>query len=276
MRLSQFVHAAALALALCLPQIGQASSGGVPLPSEEWSHKGPFGQFDRAAMKRGAQVTMEVCMGCHSVKYIKYDHLRTMGFSESEIQDFAAANDKTKKDRMLTALDPEDAMDSYGIIPPDLSLMVKARKGYENYTYAMLVGYPSEETLEKVEAAMEDEALSDEEIKSLAELLHMDVTAPDKVKDAVARIQDGDNFNTYFPGHFLAMPQPLSDDAVEYTDGTKATLAQMSHDVTVFLSWAAEPTMEERKSTGMVVMLYLIVLSALLYALKRRVWAKLH
>lgn len=276
MSFTRIVQTSTLALALILPLLAHASSGGVPLPQEKWSHKGPFGKFDPAALKRGAKVATEVCMGCHSIKYIKYDHLRQLGFTEEEVINLAAANDKTKKDRMISGLSPEDAKESYGTLPPDLSLMTKARKGYENYTYAILTGYLKEDALAKVESAMEDEVLSEEEIQGLAGVLHMDPHDPKKIQEAAKRIQNGGNFNIYFPGHFLAMPQPLMADAVEYADGTKATLEQLSHDVTAFLAWAAEPTIEERKSIGIKVMLYLVVLTFLLYAVKRRMWAKIH
>lgn len=276
MSLLRIVQTSALALAMVLPLMSHAAGGGVPLPKEKWSHKGPFGRFDQAALKRGAQVATEVCMGCHSIKYIKYDHLRSLGFTEEEIRDMAAANDKTKKDRLISGLSEADAKESYNLVPPDLSLMTKARKGYEDYTYAILTGYLNDEAMGKVEAAMEDETVSDAEAKDLAGVLHMDPHNLDKVKEALQRISNGDNFNIYFPGHFFAMPAPLTEDAVEYADGTKATLEQLSHDVTSFLAWTAEPTLEERKSIGVKVIIYLVILTFLLYAVKRRVWAKLH
>jgi cytochrome c1 len=273
--MSRIVQATALSFALTLlPQVG-AASGGAALPHQHWDHQGIFGKFDPATLKRGAKVAIDVCMGCHSIKYIKYDHLRSLGYSEAEVKDFAAANDKTKKDPMISGLSPTDANDSYGIEPPDLSLMTKARKGYEDYTYAILVGYLSEEEAGKVEAAIADEKLSPEEITDLAGALHMDPHQPKKIEEAVKRIQNGSIFNKYFPGHFFAMPQPIADGAVEFEDGAKNDLHHLAKDVTAFLAWAAEPTQEQRKSTGMLVMLYLVVLTALLYAVKRRVWAKI-
>jgi ubiquinol-cytochrome c reductase cytochrome c1 subunit len=83
-------------------------------------------------------------------------------------------------------------------------------------------------------------------------------------------------YNPYFPGHWIAMPPPLSEGVVQYADGTQATVEQMSNDVTTFLSWAAEPTLEERKQTGLKVMIFLIIFGGLLYATKRRVWADAH
>ncbi|MBF0589341.1 MAG: cytochrome c1 [Magnetococcales bacterium] len=263
-------------LLLLAPQVGMASSGGAPLPKADWTFKGVFGRFDPAALKRGAQVANEVCLGCHAIKYIKYDHLRSIGLTEAEVKAFAEAQGKNKKDRMLSAMSDADAKESFGVVPPDLSLMTKARKGYENYTYGILTGYLTEAETEMIDNATSDDALSDEEIKQIAAKLHLDAHNPDYVREVVRRIGAGDNFNRYFPGNFFAMPQPLTADAVEYADGTKTTLEQHSNDVVTFLAWAAEPSLEARKSLGIKVILYLILLTVMLFAVKRRVWAKLH
>ena len=116
--------------------------------------------------------------------------------------------------------------------------MVEARIGGPNYLYSLLTGY----------------------------------TDP----PADVEVMEGMNYNAYFAGHQIAMAAPLSEDAVEYADGTKATVAQMAEDITVFLAWASEPNMEERKGMGMKVMLFLIVFCGLLIAVKRRVWADVH
>ena len=89
-------------------------------------------------------------------------------------------------------------------------------------------------------------------------------------------VMEGMSYNAFYPGHQIAMPSPLSDDAVEYADGTKATVAQMSRDVTTFLTWASEPNMEERKSMGIKVLLFLIVLTGMLIAVKKKIWADVH
>lgn len=125
-----------------------------------------------------------------------------------------------------------------GALPPDLSLIVKARKGGENYIYSLLIGY--------------------EEPPS-------GVVVP-----------EGMYYNKYFPGHFIAMPPILQPDAVTYADGTKATVGQMARDVTQFLAWVSDPKLEERKGTGITTMLFLIALTGLLYAYKRRIWADVH
>ena len=126
-----------------------------------------------------------------------------------------------------------------GALPPDLSVITKARKGGGDYVYALLPRYAEE-------------------------------------PPADFELAEGMYYNEVFPGHQIAMNPPLGDDAVEYTDGTQATTAQMSKDVTTFLVWAAEPEMEERKRLGIKVMLFLLVLTGLLYALKRNIWSDLH
>jgi ubiquinol-cytochrome c reductase cytochrome c1 subunit len=125
-----------------------------------------------------------------------------------------------------------------GALPPDQSLIVKAREGGANYVYGILTGYK-------------------------------DPPASDKVPD-------GMYYNIYFPGHHIAMPPPLSDDVVTYGDGTKASLQQEAHDVVTFLEWAAEPRLEERKHTGAKVVIFLLVMTGVLYAAKRKIWAEVH
>lgn len=123
-----------------------------------------------------------------------------------------------------------------GALPPDLSLIVKARTGASDYIYGVLTGY--------LDPAPEGFTLN-----------------------------PGMYFNEYFPGHQIAMPPPLTDDRVTYADGTKATVSQMAHDVVTFLTWVSEPTLEERKQLGIKVILFLIVMTGFLYALKRQVWS---
>jgi ubiquinol-cytochrome c reductase cytochrome c1 subunit len=125
-----------------------------------------------------------------------------------------------------------------GAMPPDLSLITKARKGGADYVYALLAGY--------------------------------------KEPPAGFQMMEGMNYNEYFPGHQIAMAAPLAEGSVEYTDGSQATIPQMAHDVSTFLTWAAEPEMEERKRMGVKVLLFLIVLTAMLYALKHQIWKDVH
>jgi len=126
-----------------------------------------------------------------------------------------------------------------GALPPDLSLIIKARHGHEDYVYSLLTGF----------------GLSPSHGEKVA---------------------DGLYYNPYFPGHQIAMPAPLQADAVTYADGTPATVEQEARDVTQFLAWAAEPEMEARKQTGARVIVFLVLLAGVMYLLKRSFWSKLH
>jgi ubiquinol-cytochrome c reductase cytochrome c1 subunit len=243
--------------------IGGAASGAqsaraaeaMSLPAQSWSFGGIFGTFDRANAQRGFQVYKEVCTACHSLNQIRFRDLRALGFNEDEVKALAAEievtdgpNDEGQMfqrpgrpaDRMKSPFPNEKAARAAnnGAYPPDLSLIVKARKGGADYLYALLIGYGE---------------------------------AP-----AGVTIPEGMLYNKYFPGHQIAMPDPLNPDQVTYSDGTKATVDQMAKDVTTFLAWTAEPEMEQRKALGVKVILFLIVLTFLLYAVKRKVWAALH
>jgi ubiquinol-cytochrome c reductase cytochrome c1 subunit len=275
MKLLKYIQIAVLAAAF-LPQAVLASSGAVKPSAQEWGFKGAFGKFDNAAIKRGAQIAVEVCMSCHSFKYIQFDALRQFGFTEAEVIEMADSQGRTKKEKMISSMDEQTAIESFGIATPDLSLMTKARKGYEDYVYGILTGYLNDGESTLIETVLEDEKVSESEAMELAAALHMDATHPEAIKLALARIENGDNFNKYFPGQFFAMPSPLADGAVEYADGTESSLKQMSHDVVTFMAWTAEPTLMERKALGFKVLIYLFILTVMLYAVKRRIWAKVH
>lgn len=221
----------------------------------DWQFEGVFGTFDRESAQRGLQVYLEVCAGCHGLKQVAYRNLEDLGFTEEEVKAIAANFDVTDGpndegemfDRPAIASDKfvspfqnsaAAAAANNGAAPPDLSLQVKAHIGGADYIYALLTGYAEPSS---------------------------DVEVP-----------DGSNYNPYFRGSFIAMGQPLWEDGVEYTDGTPATIEQMAWDVTNFLQWTAEPEMEERKSLGYKVLLFLIILSAILYAAKRKMWSNLH
>jgi ubiquinol-cytochrome c reductase cytochrome c1 subunit len=224
---------------------------------EEWSWNGPFGKFDRAQLQRGFQVYKEVCSACHSMRLLSYRNLEWIGFSEEQVA--AIARDYTIMDgpndegemferaalpsdrfRSPFANDNQARFANNGALPKDLSVIVKARKDGANYLHSLLTGY-------------ED-------------------PAPEGVV-----MGDGMHYNRYFDGRQIAMAPPLvADDQVTYTDGTPATVDQMARDVTAFLTWASEPHMEERKETGVKVMLFLAVFTIMMYFVKRRVWADLH
>ncbi|MBM10072.1 MAG: cytochrome c1 [Magnetovibrio sp.] len=243
------------ALAVVVFSFGAADSmagGKAPKPpKQEWSFDGMFGTFDKAAAQRGFQVYQEVCAGCHSLRQIDFRHLAGIGYTEEQIKAFAAESEVTDGpddegemfERSGIPADPlpspfandqAAAASNNGKVPPDLSLMNKARIGGADYVYALLTGYTD---------------------------------PPSGIE-----VPEGGSYNTYYPGHIIAMAAPLSDEGVEYQDGTKATVAQQANDVVTFLAWTAEPEMERRKSMGLKVLIFLFIFTALLYRVKKVVW----
>ena len=265
--MARTLAAAILALA-CLGGAARAAEG-PELPAQSWSFQGVFGTYDRAALKRGFQVYSEVCASCHSLKLVSYRHLGAVGFSEDEVKAVAAeievVDGPDDEGEMFTrpgkpsdrfaspfANDMAARAPNNGALPPDLSLMVKARKGGPDYLHALLTGY-HEEVPDDFQATWKAEHEGEEYV-----------------------LMEGMNYNTYFPGNQIAMAPPLADGAVEYADGPEATLDRHARDVVTFLAWAASPELEERKRLGVKVLLFLIVLTGLLYALKRQIWSDLH
>ena len=240
---------------------GSASAnehGGVAFTKPEggFSWEGVFGSYDKATLKRGWQVFHDVCSNCHSMRLVSYRNLADLGFNADEIKTFAAEkevqdgpNDEGQmfmrparaSDRFVPPFANEKAAQAAngGALPPDLSLMAKARGNGPYYVYSLLLGY-------------EDEAPADHPIP------------------------EGKMYNHYFPGNAISMPPPIMDDAVAYADGTKASKEQIAKDIVTFLNWAAEPELDARKSMGVKVMIFLAVLTALLYALKRQIWKDIH
>jgi ubiquinol-cytochrome c reductase cytochrome c1 subunit len=248
--------AAALALGLAAPA-AQAAEGSIAIPDAHFQHDGLFGTFDRGGLQRGFQVYKEVCAACHSARMLSYRNLRDIGLSEAEVAAIAASyqiqdgpNDNGEMfERPGRASDrfrrpfPNDAAAraaNNGALPPDLSVIVKSRSGFGNYVHALLTGYE-------------------------------DPPPPG------VTVMEGMHYNKYFPGHQIAMAPPLnSDGQVQYGDGTRATVDQMARDVTTFLAWAAEPELETRRAMGIRIILFLIILGGLTYAVKRKVWARVH
>jgi ubiquinol-cytochrome c reductase cytochrome c1 subunit len=226
----------------------------IVLPKQNWSFSGPFGTFDRAAAQRGFQVYNEVCSNCHSLKLGYYRNLAGIDLSEEQIKAIAAAksvptigDDGQPTERPALPSDhfrspyPNDKAARAalnGALPPDLSVIEKARVGGPDYIFGVLTGYGE--------------------------------------PPADMKMGDGMNYNKYFPGHQIAMPQPLQDDQVTYADGTKATIEQEARDVVTFLTYMANPEMEQRKRMGVKVIAFLVLLTGVTYAVKRKVWADVH
>lgn len=248
---------------------------GKAVPERHWSFNGFFGHFERAAQQRGLQVYREVCSGCHSLDLIAFRNLADLGYDEDQVKAFAAEYEVTagpddEGEMFERPGRPSDyfpapfanakaaAAANNGAAPPDLSLMAKARDHGPDYIHALLTGY----------ADLPDDFENVEEFRYLAR--------KEGSTEQKFELLEGLNFNHYFPGHQIAMAPPLFEEAVEYADGTEASVEQMASDVTTFLMWAAEPNLEPRKRMGVMVVLFLIVFTALLYAVKKRIWADLH
>ena len=221
-----------------------------------WSFEGVFGTFDRASLQRGYQVYQEVCSGCHSVQHLSYRNLSEKGGPEFLIEEakaiaaqFEVTDGPNEDGEMFTR--PGRLSDKFvnpfpnvkaaaaangGAYPPDMSVLTKARKGGADYIYSLLMGY------EEAPAGYE--------------------------------LDDGVYYNKYMTGNKIKMAEPISDGAVEYSDGTKATKEQISKDVTAFLVWASDPHLEARHKMGFKVFFYLIILLTLVYLSKQKVWSK--
>ncbi len=242
-------------LMLLSPSSTCAAGTTAEVPAQVWSFKGLFGTFSRPSLQRGYQVYNEVCAGCHGLRLVAYRNLAEIGFSEKQVKKIAASmtvkdgpNDEGEmferpgrsSDRFVSPFPNKQAARSAnnGAYPPDLSLIVKARIGGADYLYSLLTGY--------------------------------------KEPKKGTEVPEGMYYNLYYPGQLIAMPSPLSEDGVEYADKTKATVDQMARDVTTFLAWTAEPELESRKRTGVKVLLFLIILTGMLYAVKRKIWANIH
>ena len=238
--------------------INHSFSEEIKIPKQDWSFKGITGKFDRSSLQRGYQVYTEVCSSCHSMNLLSYRNLGEEGgpeFSVEQVKAIAAnfeVTDGPNSDgEMFTRPGrPSDKIVSPypnvqaamaangGAYPPDMSVLVKARKGGADYIYAVLTGY----------------------------------TEP----PANIELEDGVYYNKYMDGNKIKMSNPLSDDLVSYLDGTNATEAQMAKDVTTFLTWAAEPHLETRHRLGFKVIIFLTILSILVYFSMRRLWSRIN
>ena len=257
---ARFIAAGLGLVMLTGPAVAPAQEATPALAKQAWPFEGVFGAFDRASAQRGFQVYNEVCSNCHALHLVAYGDLGSngpgggLGFSLDEVKAIAAAkqvpdtNDQGEPitrpalpaDHFVSPFANEKAAraTNNGALPPDLSLIVKAREDGPNYVYDLLTGYKE--------------------------------PPPDM------KMGEGMNYDEFFPGHQIAMPQPLNDNSVTFADGTPATLDQEAYDVVNFLAWAAEPTLEDRHRTGIKVIVFLLAMTGILYAGKRRIWAAVH
>ncbi len=251
-----------------------AASSAPAAPEMSWPSAGYLGAFDKSSLQRGLQVYTEVCASCHGLRLLSYRDLRDLGLSDTEVKAYAAQYEVLSEpnedgERVMKAAQPYDkfvspfaneqearAMNG-GALPPDLSLIVKARnfgkgnffanfydmlrgRGYASgadYIYALLTGY--EDPPADVEMA------------------------------------EGMHYNKWFAGNAIAMAQPIYE-AEPFADGTPASIEQQAKDVASFLMWASEPRLEERRALGIPVLLFMALFILVLYLLKRRVWRDVH
>ncbi len=228
----------------------------VELMKTDWTFKGLLGKFDRASLQRGYQVYTEVCAACHSMKYISYRNLMERGgpeFSEAQVKAIAASFEVTDgpnadgemflrparlSDKFPMPYPNEKAAQAAngGAYPPDMSVLAKARKGGVDYLYSVLLGY-------------ED-------------------------PPAGVTLDEGVYYNRFMYGNKIKMPKVLEDDLIEYSDGTSVTEEQMAKDVVTFLMWSAEPHLETRHKMGFRAIIYLIILTVLVYFSMKKIWSR--
>ena len=233
------------------PVILFSATTNVELMKQKWPFDGIFGRFDESSLQRGFQVYREVCAACHGIRHISYRDLKGIGYTNDEIKVIAAEyevmdgpNDDGEmferearpSDKFVGPYENDKIarLANNGAYPPDLSLIVKARADGANYLYSLLNGYKE---------------------------------FPDNFEAS-----EGMYYNEFYPGNQIAMPSPLMDDIVEYSDGTEATQSQIAKDVTSFLAWTAEPELEERKSLGVKTLFFLILITIMILGVKRKIW----
>ena len=252
-----------LGLALAVSTSALAATGDPRPPKDvHWSFEGPFGTYDRAALQRGFQVYKEVCSACHSLNRVAFHSLSEPGgpgFTDAQMKAIAAGykvvagpNDKgetvdangnaltrpgTASDHFPPPFPNEEAARAAngGALPPDLSLIVKARDGGPQYVYSIITGFHE--------------------------------TPPPGFKVLANKY-----YNPYFATWNISMPPPLADGQVTFSDGTPNKIADEAYNVVTFLAWASEPKMEERKRVGFGTMAFLVLLSGLLFFSYRRIW----
>ena len=248
--------AAGLALSCAAPAEAQNLQS-LPIPSQRWSFQGPFGTFDLASAQRGYAVYSQACASCHSMRQVTFRDLSGLGLDDDAIHNIAAGQPvpggtDASGNNVLRAATPDDHFRlpypndaagraaNNGVLPPDVSRLAMTIQdgtiqGGASFIQAYLTGFRE---------------------------------APPNVVLAA-----GMHYNDYVPGNSVAMPDPLQDGQVKYADGTKATKAQMAHDVTTYLAWSAQPHLEDRRRLGVRVVIYLVLLLGLVFVVKRKVWA---
>lgn len=271
-RLSTIAAAILVSFSLAAP-VAAASAEGPEIEKQSWSFSGIFGTFDKNQLQRGFQVFQDVCSSCHSANLLSFRNLSEPGgpeFSEEQVKALAASftiDDPEAEggrrpgipaDRWPAMLTPQDAIDTFGVVPPDLSVIAKARgisqpfpwwivnyftayaEGGPDYIHALLLGY----------------------------------TDP---PPEGAQVPDGKYYNAVFPGHAIGMPPQLADGTVTYEEENfPQTTDQYALDVSAFLMWVAEPHLVARKESGLRVILFLVLFAGLMWFVKQKLWGPVH
>ena len=271
----RIITAFALAASLAATAMQTAAAEDAP-PRQKWSFSGPFGIYDPAQLQRGFQIYKEVCSTCHSIKLLAFRNLADPGgptFTEAQAATVASSYQVTDgpNDQGQMFQRPGTLADHFpppfpndqaaraalgGKLPPDMSVLAKARShewGFPRFVIDAFTMY-QEDGSDYIHAILNGYT--------------------DPPKDFA--LAPGTQYNKYFPGGAIGMPKPLTDGQVQYTDGTPTTVDQYGRDVAAFLMWAAEPTLDARKRLGFQVMIFLIVLTGLLYFTKKKVWHDVH
>lgn len=253
-----FMHYVLAILFILVSQTAWATEDREEPKKIDWSFNGVFGKFDRNSIQRGLKVYKEVCSVCHSLNRVAFRNLADIGFSEEEVKAFAASysihDGPNEEGEMFERpgkpsdhFPPPYANDqaarvsnNNNALPPDQSLIVKARHGGADYIYSLLTGYSK--------------------------------------PPADFKLGENMYYNPYYSGggkQFSMIPPLITDGQVTYDDGTPATIDQMAKDISNFLQWAAEPEMEERKSLGIKTMLFTLIFTVFFYFAKKRIWGRL-
>jgi len=273
MRIARSIVAVAAIGAAVLAGPAKAAESETP-PRLKWSFAGPFGLYDQAQLQRGFKVYQEVCQNCHAIHLLAFRNLADPegpGFSRPQATTIAAQYQVTdgpndqgemfqRPGRLADYLPPpfpneQAARARYNAVPPDFSTLAKARgieRGFPWFIFDMFTQYQ----------------------EGGVDYIAGYVSGYEDNPPAGVTLPPGAYYNKYFPGHATAMPKPLVDGQVDYTDGTPAKVDQYAKDVTAFLMWAAEPQLAARKRLGFQAMIFLIVLAGLLYFTKKKVWAE--
>ena len=262
--------AIAIAATLLAPAAASAQEHQVTPPRQTWSFSGPFGKYDEGQLQRGFKIYKEVCSACHSMELLSFRNLADPGgpgFTEAQVAALAAEykikDFDDKGEPIERAGRPADhfpspfpntkaAAAANGVAPPDMSTLAKARtyqRGFPWFVFDIFTQY-QEQGPDYIVAILNG------------------YKEPPKGFE----LPSGGHYNEYFPGHNIAMPQPLQDGQVTFDDGAPNSLHEEAKDIAAFLMWAAEPHMIARKRIGFQVMIFLIVLTGLLYFTKKKVW----